>query len=58
MRRAGSQPTSQSMTPETWRVIGYLRDAAIILLITVAGIYVLEHPEKFDAFLNWMSGRQ
>jgi hypothetical protein len=52
MSRAGSQPTSQSMTPETWRIIGYLRDAAIILLITVAGMYVLEHPEKFDAFLN------
>jgi hypothetical protein len=57
MRGAGSQSISQGMTRETWRIVGYVRDAAIILFIVAGGIYVLEHPEKFDAFLNWMIRR-
>jgi hypothetical protein len=48
---------SQGMTRETWLIVGHVRDAAIILFIVVGGIYVLEHPEKFDAFLNWMIRR-
>ena len=45
-------------THQTWRVIGYLRDATVILFIAVGGMYVLSEPEKFDLFLNWMLGRQ
>jgi hypothetical protein len=40
------------LTPETWRVIGYVRDAVVILAIVVGGMYILSHPEKVDAFLN------
>jgi hypothetical protein len=45
------------LTPETWRVIGYVRDAVVILAIVAGGMYVLSHPEKVDAFLTWMLGR-
>ena len=45
------------LTPETWRVIGYVRDAVAIVAIVAGGIYVLSHPEKVDAFLNWTLGR-
>jgi hypothetical protein len=38
-------------------VIGYARDALVIFVIVTAGIYVLEHPEKIDAFLNWVLRR-
>jgi hypothetical protein len=46
------------LTPETWRVVGYVRDAVVILAIAIGGMYVLSHPEKVDAFLNWMIGRR
>jgi hypothetical protein len=29
----------------------------VILVITIGGMYVLAHPEKFDTFVNWMLGR-
>jgi hypothetical protein len=45
------------LTPKTWRVIGYVRDAVVILAIVVGGMYILSHPEKVDAFLNWALGR-
>jgi hypothetical protein len=45
------------LTTETWRVIGHVRDAMVILVIAIGGMYVLSHPEKVDAFLNWMIGR-
>jgi hypothetical protein len=45
------------MTPETGRVIGYVRDAMVILAIVIGGTYVLSHPEKVDEFLNWVLGR-
>jgi hypothetical protein len=45
------------LTPKTWRVIGYVRDAVVILAIVVGGMYILSHPEKVDAFLNWVLGR-
>jgi hypothetical protein len=46
------------LTRETWRVIGHVRDVTVILVIAVGGMYVLSNPAKFDAFLNWMRGRQ
>jgi hypothetical protein len=46
------------LTPDAWRAIGYVRDALVILVITVGGMYLLDHPEKFDALLNWMLYRQ
>jgi len=45
------------LTPKTWRVIGYVRDAVVILAIVVGGMYILSHPEKVYAFLNWVLGR-
>ena len=45
------------LTPKTWRVISYVRDAVVILAIVVGGMYILSHPEKVDAFLNWVLGR-
>lgn len=38
-------------------IIGYVRDALVILIIVAAGMYVLNYPEKVDAFLNWMLRR-
>jgi hypothetical protein len=32
------------LTPKTWRVIGYVRDAVVILAIVVGGMYILSHP--------------
>jgi hypothetical protein len=34
-----------------------VRDALVIFVVVAAGLYVLSHPEKTDAFLNWMLGR-
>jgi hypothetical protein len=42
---------------ESREVIGYARDALIIFIIVAAGMYVLDHPEKVDAFLNWVLRR-
>jgi len=47
----------RSLTPENRRVIGYALDAMAILLITIGGLYILSHPEKIDALLDWMIGR-
>jgi len=38
-------------------IIGYIRDALIIVGIAVGGMYVLDHPETVDTFLNWVLGR-
>jgi hypothetical protein len=38
-------------------LIGYARDALVILVIVAAGMYILDHPEKVDAFLNWVLRR-
>jgi hypothetical protein len=46
-----------SLTPDTWRAIGYARDGLVILVIAIGGMYVLSNPAKIDAFLNWMAGR-
>ena len=32
-------------------VIGYARDALVILIIVAAGMYVLIHPDNVDVFL-------
>jgi hypothetical protein len=44
------------LTPDTWRVIGYVRDIVIILGIMFGAMYFYEHPDKFDAFMNWLIG--
>jgi hypothetical protein len=46
-----------SLTPDTWRAIGYARDTVVILAIAVGGMYILSSPERIDAFLNWTIGR-
>jgi len=45
------------MTPQTLRVIGYVRDGVIVVGIIAWAIYVFANPGKVDAFLNWMIGR-
>ena len=45
------------LAPNTRRVLGYVRDALIILGIAVGGMYVLDHPEKLDDYLSWLLGR-
>jgi hypothetical protein len=42
--------------PDTWRIIGYVRDVIVILGILFGAMYLYEHPEKFDAFLYWAIG--
>jgi hypothetical protein len=45
-----------ALTPDTWRIIGYVRDVVIILGIMVGAMFFYEHPEKFDAFMYWLIG--
>jgi hypothetical protein len=45
-----------ALTPDTWRIIGYVRDIVIILGIMFGAMYFYEHPEAFDAFLYWSIG--
>jgi hypothetical protein len=45
------------LKPEAYEIIGYIRDALIILGIVAAGMYFLSYPDKFDATLNWLLGR-
>jgi hypothetical protein len=49
-------PLRLGLTPDTWRIIGYVRDLVIILGILFGAMYFSEHPEKFDAFLYWAIG--
>jgi hypothetical protein len=42
------------LTPEIWRVIGYVRDAMVILIIVIVAMYVFDNPDRVDAFLNWI----
>ncbi len=49
---------SPGLRPETFKNIGYVRDALICLAIVALGTYLLENPDKFDAALNWMLGRR
>jgi hypothetical protein len=44
--------------PDHYEIIGYIRDALIILGIVAVGMYFLSYPDKFDAALNFMLGRQ
>jgi hypothetical protein len=46
------------LTPDTWRVVGYVRDVLIILVIALGALYLSEHPEKFDAFMYWIIGHR
>ena len=45
-----------SKTPDTWRIIGYVRDIVVILGIALGALYLSWHPEKFDAFTYWLIG--
>jgi hypothetical protein len=49
-------PLRLGLTPDTWRIIGYVRDLVIILGILFGAMYFSEHPEKFDAVLYWAIG--
>jgi hypothetical protein len=40
------------LRPKTWRMLGYARDAFMILAILLAAMYFREHPGKFDTLLN------
>lgn len=45
------------LKPDTYGIIGYIRDALVILGIVAVGMYFLSYPDKFDAALNWLLGR-
>jgi hypothetical protein len=45
------------LNSDTYELIGYIRDALVILGIVAVGMYFLSYPDKFDAVLNWMLGR-
>ena len=45
------------LKPDTYEIIGYIRDALVILGIIGVGMYFLSYPDKFDAVLNWLLGR-
>jgi len=47
MRGAGSQSISQGMTRETWRIVGYVRDAAKIRCVPE-----LDDPPPLTAFVG------
>ncbi len=46
-----------SLTPQTFKIIGYVRDLILIVGIIAWAAYVFANPDKVDAFLNWMIGR-
>jgi hypothetical protein len=50
------QQVTLGLTPDTWRIVGYVRDVVIILSIMFGAMYFYEHPEKFDAFMYWLIG--
>jgi hypothetical protein len=52
----GRRSVRLSLTPETWRIIGYVRDIVTILGILFGAMYFYDHPEAFDAFLYWSIG--
>jgi hypothetical protein len=35
-----------------------VRDVLIIFVIMFGATYFYEHPEKFDAFMNWLIGHR
>jgi hypothetical protein len=37
--------------------LGHVRDILVIAFIVGADLYVLNHPEKIDAFLDWILRR-
>jgi hypothetical protein len=45
-----------ALTPDTWRIIGYVRDIVVIIGIALGALYLSWHPEKFDAFMYWLIG--
>jgi len=45
------------LKPEAYEIIGYIRDALIILGIVAVGMYFLSYPDKFDTVLNCLLGR-
>jgi ADP-ribose pyrophosphatase YjhB (NUDIX family) len=51
------RPTVGKLKTSQRQIIGYVGDALVILVIVLGGMYILSSPEKVDAFLNWMLGR-
>jgi hypothetical protein len=39
------------------KVIGSVIDILVIASIVGGGLYIMNHPEKIDFFLNWILGR-
>jgi hypothetical protein len=57
MLHAEEKPSVRlGISPDTWRIVGYVRDIVIILGILFGAMYFYEHPEAFDAFLYWSIG--
>jgi len=46
-----------TVSPQTARIAGYVRDAVLIVGIVAWAAYVFSNPLKVDAFLNWVIGR-
>ena len=52
MLHAEEKPSAMfGLSPDTWRIVGYVRDIVIILGILFGAMYFYDHPEAFDAFL-------
>jgi len=45
------------LKPDSYEIIGYVRDALVIVGVVAVGMYFLSYPDKFDAVLNFMLGR-
>ena len=57
MLHAEEKPSAMfGLSPDTWRIVGYVRDIVIILGILFGAMYFYGHPEAFDAFLYWSIG--
>jgi hypothetical protein len=47
--KTAETPSSKSDTRQT---IAYVRDGLSVLVLAFGGMYILVHPEKFDASMN------
>jgi hypothetical protein len=52
----GARRLRPSLTPQILKIIGYARDAVVIVGIIGWAMYVFANPDKVDVFLNWMIG--
>jgi hypothetical protein len=49
-------PIRFGISPDTWRIVGYVRDIVIILGILFGAMYFYDNPKAFDDFLYWSIG--